>query len=1186
MAKKEYRFGFVIEGNAEKGTKALRKVRQEVDQLDKQAGKASKGTKQWRDEINRKNKTLDQHGRMLSRTKNMVLGLVGAYVGIQGVRSFFGGVIHEQEQLQRNLLRTEQLIQTTGRSAEVSAESLHQRARELAAATLESTEGIMQAQQTLMTFRNVRGEVFDQAIEGALDLSRAMKTDLNSATLQLAKALEDPITGMTALTRSGTVFTQKQKDMVRQMVETGRTAEAQRFILEELAAQYGGVARKEAEGFAGAQDSMAQALQEAKIAIGEKFDFLGRLENGYRSTTSVLTEFTERLETGDLDGHIQTIFTAGEALAVLMAGRFAGGMAAGAAAMISAEGAAIRLRSALLFLGGPAGIVTVAAGASWALVEVQKRKAEAAWDVVESIEAQTDALEKLSLEQLGKRAREINDSINATKRQIQEEERLLGILVEGSAAYDEHAEKLRRLNLELEAQQSNFQLVRTHIERAKKSQSEHNSTVVTAADVAGYYNEILAEFDRRQSAASDSTSEATDKIDEMIQGLAEERAMLHMTAREQQIYNFLKGKGKDATEEQRQAVIAQINALHDEREALRGVNNQAGETGDGLNDLGDTSSDVATDMQEEWRRTRDAFSETFADLVQNGDSAFDALATSFERMLLKMVGDLVASGIMSFLTGRSGGSVTDILGGAIQGSGVAGEITKAGLSRFAPGIASSLGFSGALTSAAATTGFGAGAGGSLTTLAPGLSTAAGWTVPTAGTGTAASAGGLLGGIKTAFSAIPGWGWAAMGAAALTAAFSKKSTPSFNAGLLASTPGPGVDLSRTFEVAPFESGLQPTGFARRVDRTEAEKVIEFYRQLDSEIMKVVRQAGFDLKVTGLEGFSETGQGRGQFFGLAGEDGDVVITAEEAAEKYARELISRLRGQVDDNALNDILRAGGVDQMISALERLAKDSDKASRKAADGQEILIDRQREYADDLETIQRLYTEGTKEYAEALNRLNSAYRSLSLGGGGGGFGRPVLDPDVEVGGTFGNMQLVEAARKMFGPGGHPNARFDDFIQTTGFTEQQVKEFARSQVERHGGLNRGAVQSILSMGLRHGLGKSEFIDIFDLKDDQIKRIEAMGFPGFAGGGIATGPRSGYPAMLHGPEAIVPLPDGRSIPVEVKSDGSANEIRALRSEVTQLKSITSQLLSRMVIFSERQAETIEKWDVIGMPPGQS
>jgi len=39
--------------------------------------------------------------------------------------------------------------------------------------------------------------------------------------------------------------------------------------------------------------------------------------------------------------------------------------------------------------------------------------------------------------------------------------------------------------------------------------------------------------------------------------------------------------------------------------------------------------------------------------------------------------------------------------------------------------------------------------------------------------------------------------------------------------------------------------------------------------------------------------------------------------------------------------------------------------------------------------------------------------------------------------------------------------------------------------------------------------------------------------GFSDGGIASGPSSGYAATLHGTEAVVPLPNGRTIPVEIK-----------------------------------------------------
>ena len=47
---------------------------------------------------------------------------------------------------------------------------------------------------------------------------------------------------------------------------------------------------------------------------------------------------------------------------------------------------------------------------------------------------------------------------------------------------------------------------------------------------------------------------------------------------------------------------------------------------------------------------------------------------------------------------------------------------------------------------------------------------------------------------------------------------------------------------------------------------------------------------------------------------------------------------------------------------------------------------------------------------------------------------------------------------------------------------------------------------------------------------------AADFLGFHSGGISTGPASGYPVTLHGTEAVVPLPDGNSIPVTLQSMG--------------------------------------------------
>ena len=60
--------------------------------------------------------------------------------------------------------------------------------------------------------------------------------------------------------------------------------------------------------------------------------------------------------------------------------------------------------------------------------------------------------------------------------------------------------------------------------------------------------------------------------------------------------------------------------------------------------------------------------------------------------------------------------------------------------------------------------------------------------------------------------------------------------------------------------------------------------------------------------------------------------------------------------------------------------------------------------------------------------------------------------------------------------------------------------------------------------------------------------------GYLTGGIATGPRSGYTATLHGTEAVIPLPDGKTIPVtmpglEASLDSIANRSAQAVSDPT-------------------------------------
>jgi hypothetical protein len=88
-------------------------------------------------------------------------------------------------------------------------------------------------------------------------MSVALGQDMKSSAIQLGKALNDPIKGVTALQRVGVSFTASQKDQIKTLVESGRTLDAQKIILGELTKEFGGSA-----------EAAATPLDKLKVHIG------------------------------------------------------------------------------------------------------------------------------------------------------------------------------------------------------------------------------------------------------------------------------------------------------------------------------------------------------------------------------------------------------------------------------------------------------------------------------------------------------------------------------------------------------------------------------------------------------------------------------------------------------------------------------------------------------------------------------------------------------------------------------------------------------------------------------------------------------------------------------------------------------------------------------------------------------
>lgn len=159
-------------------------------------------------------------------------------------------------------------LKSTSEAAGRSFEDLKKQASDLQKITLFGDEQTQGAQAILLTFTKVREEVFDKSIPLIQDYATVLKTDLNSAALQVGKALNDPVKGIAALGRAGVQFTAEQKNMINSMVAVGDIAGAQKVILGELETQFKGSAEAAAKAGLGGFQQLKNRLSDVKEGFG------------------------------------------------------------------------------------------------------------------------------------------------------------------------------------------------------------------------------------------------------------------------------------------------------------------------------------------------------------------------------------------------------------------------------------------------------------------------------------------------------------------------------------------------------------------------------------------------------------------------------------------------------------------------------------------------------------------------------------------------------------------------------------------------------------------------------------------------------------------------------------------------------------------------------------------------------
>jgi hypothetical protein len=221
--------GIKIEITAD-ASKAAAALGRAGDAAGKSADAAEKSTSKW---------------KTFARTAAVAAG--SAALG--GLVAMFKTGVQEQSDYLAGQAQLQAGIKSTGNAAHVSVKGLEDLATSIQGYSGQTDDSIVASEKLLLTFTNVRNEagknndIFSQATKITADMAARMGGDASKYAVQLGKALNDPVKGLSALTRIGVTFTDAQKKSIKTMQESGDTLGAQKIIMGELRKEFGGSAK-------------------------------------------------------------------------------------------------------------------------------------------------------------------------------------------------------------------------------------------------------------------------------------------------------------------------------------------------------------------------------------------------------------------------------------------------------------------------------------------------------------------------------------------------------------------------------------------------------------------------------------------------------------------------------------------------------------------------------------------------------------------------------------------------------------------------------------------------------------------------------------------------------------------------------------------------------------------------------
>ncbi len=289
---KELAKAFTTAANAQK----------KLEEATKKLNKEQKKSKKWTDRLTtgftRLTKSSGKLRFSLATVRSQLLVWTFA---VNALNKTLGAAVRKYQEQQVAIAKLNQTLRSTGFAAGISSRELKGLASRLQKLTGIGDETILSMQGILLTFTQIKGDIFKDATKAILDVSVAMGQDLKQSAIQVGKALNDPRIGVSALSRVGIQFDDTQKKMIKNFADTNQIAKAQRIILNELEIQFGSTAEN--------LDSTSVAINRLSSSWG---DFLegggGKLAPYFKGIANSISDVIENINETD-ESRMNEIFS-------------------------------------------------------------------------------------------------------------------------------------------------------------------------------------------------------------------------------------------------------------------------------------------------------------------------------------------------------------------------------------------------------------------------------------------------------------------------------------------------------------------------------------------------------------------------------------------------------------------------------------------------------------------------------------------------------------------------------------------------------------------------------------------------------------------------------------------------------------------------------------------------------------